>query len=101
MAFEISILADAVEDIDNAFIWYEQQLIGLGNDFFNCIDDSINYISINPYSNAVVKKNIRRHLINKFPYGIYYKINLKLSLVQIIAVIHFKRSKNVLKKRII
>ena len=99
MRYNIVILSEAEADIDNAYIWYELRQINLGNKFFKKVEESIKFISNNPYGYKEIYKGIRRYVINKFPYGIYYKLNIEHKEIQIIGVIHFKRSKRVISKR--
>jgi len=98
--YNILILAEAEIDIENAFVWYELNQIGLGKKFFESVNKSIHFIAGRPFICSEIFKNIRRFVIKKFPYGIYYRVNSESKEVQIIAIIHFKRSIRVLKKRI-
>ncbi len=100
MNYKVSILSEAEADIDNAYIWYESKQINLGNKFFKIIADSVKYISQNPIGNEEIYKGTRRFVIKKFPYGIYYNVNIEVKEIQIIGVIHFKRSTRVIKRRI-
>lgn len=100
MNYRVVILSEAELDIDEAFIWYELAQIGLGKRFFESVDKSIQFIPKRPISCALVHKGLRRFVIGKFPYGIYYRINLENKEVQIVAIIHFKRSPRNLRRRI-
>jgi toxin ParE1/3/4 len=100
MNYTVSILSEAELDIDNAFIWYEIAQIGLGNDFFETVNKSVLFISNNPFSCTEIYNDIRRFVIKKFPYGIYYKVKSEEKEIQIIGVIHFKRSKRIMRTRI-
>jgi len=100
MRFNVSILSEAELDIDNAYIWYELRQIDLGMKFYKSVDESIQFISDNPYSCEEIYKGIRRFVIKRFPYGIYYKIIFDAKEIQIVGVIHFKRSSKSIKKRI-
>lgn len=100
MKYNVSILSEAEVDIDNAYIWYELRQINLGNKFYKKVEESVQFISNNPYSCSDIYKGIRRYIIKKFPYGIYYKANFESKEIQIIGVIHFKRSSHIIKKRL-
>jgi hypothetical protein len=100
MRFDVSILLEAELDIDNAYIWYELRQIDLGMKFYKSVDESIQFISNNPYCCEEIYKGIRRFVIKRFPYGIYYKILIDAKEIQIVGVIHFKRSSKSIKKRI-
>ena len=100
MNYHVLILAEAELDIDNAFIWYELNQIGLGKKFYESLDKSVYFIQNRPLGCAEMYKGVRRFVIKKFPYGIYYKVNVEHQKIQIIAVIHFSRSLKIIRKRI-
>jgi toxin ParE1/3/4 len=100
MKYSVLILSEAEVDIDNAYIWYESKQINLGNKFFNALNESVIYISNNPYCCEEIYKGTRRFVIKKFPYGIYYKVNFESKEIHILGVIHFKRNTRLIKKRI-
>ena len=100
MSYIVQILSEAEHDIDEAFIWYELNQIGLGNKFFETVDKSVHLIAERPFICAEIYKGLRRFIIKKFPYGIYYKVTLENNVIQIVGVIHFRRGPKVLGKRI-
>jgi plasmid stabilization system protein ParE len=87
---KLIIRPEAESDISEAYSWYNDRLLGLGSEFINCIDDAINSIMTNPESYTTVYKNIRRSLIRRFPYAIYYIY--EESNIVVLAVFHFKRN---------
>jgi len=99
MKYEISFLEDADLDIEETYIWYETLSLGLGKRFFDNIQNTIEYIITNPYMFQVVYKRIRRALVNKFPYGIYYIVENEK--VIIIGILHFHRHSSSWEKRIL
>ena len=100
MKYMVSILSEAELDIDNAYIWYELRQIDLGSKFYKKVEESVQFISNNPYYCEEIYKGIRRFIIKKFPYGIYYKVNFEYKEIQIIGVIHFKRTSRIIKNRL-
>ena len=100
MKYHVSILSEAETDIDDAYIWYELKQMNLGNKFFKKVEESIQFISNNPFCCEDIYKGIKRFIIKKFPYGIYYKVNIENKEIRIIAVIHFKRSPRIIRKRV-
>ena len=100
MNYKVLILSEAELDIDEAFVWYELNQIGLSKRFFESVDKSVHFISERPLSCAEIYKGLRRFVIKKFPYGIYYKVNLENREIQIVGIIHFRRSSKILRKRI-
>ena len=89
MSYRIYLRPDAETDIEEAAQWYEKQREGLGDEFLDEVLSVFKIISNNPYMYAVVQRHIRRAVIHRFPFGIYYLIE-EDSLV-VVAVMHGSR----------
>lgn len=81
---------EALLDIEQIAIWYEEQREGLSYDFELCLEDSISQIYRNPELFQVRYKNVKVRFIKRFPYGIHYLKNLDKIIV--IGVFHTSRS---------
>src|SRR5947209_5937342 len=79
----------AKEDLQEAFDWYERQRPGLGHEFMRQIASALNRADVNPKAFAILRGNIRRILVDRFPYGVYFFVD-QHSLT-VIAVMHAKR----------
>ncbi len=99
MSYKIEIVEEAELEIKNAKDWYEEQSVGLGEGFSKAIKEHINSLTNPKVEHKTVYKNLRRILVHRFPYAIYYKRDEKNSLLKIMAVLHNKQSRKVLKKR--
>ncbi len=55
----------AAADIDDAFLWYEQQRPGLGAEFLQTVDSALSAIRSNPQLHAVIHRNTRRALLTE------------------------------------
>jgi toxin ParE1/3/4 len=88
--FGISIRAEAESDISEAYTWYERQWKGLGSDFILCVEEGLAKIQRDPQIYPAVHRNVRRMLIHRFPYGIFYI--LEVDVILILAVYHAKRN---------
>ena len=97
--FSIKISEDAESDLDNAYIWYEIQKQKLGIDFIKRVDEGIRKIRTSPQRYHFIYKNIRRYLIKRFPFSIYYYIDEPVNEIKIIAVFHNSRNPQIWKKR--
>lgn len=97
MIFSISQTPAAENDILDALRWYALQRPGLDDDFLLSLEAEISLVKRNPFIYAVLHKQIRRALIARFPYAIYYLI--KENHIVIIAVVHQKRRPAIWKKR--
>ncbi|MBD2605409.1 type II toxin-antitoxin system RelE/ParE family toxin [Scytonema hofmannii FACHB-248] len=77
------------DELDEAYNWYESQQSGLGDDFLDCVDDKLNQICLLPEAYAVVHRDVRRSLVRRFPYAVYYFF--VSSRVIVIAIFHAQR----------
>jgi toxin ParE1/3/4 len=71
-AIEIIVRKEAEEDIREAYQYYNECSEGLGSDFLLSIDAILSLIQRNPEIFQKVYKQIRRGLIERFPYGVFY-----------------------------
>lgn len=79
----------AAADIDDAFLWYEQQRPDLGAEFLRIVDSALAAIQSNPQLYAVIHRNTRRVLLRRFPYGTYDRIHP--DSIVIVACMHGRR----------
>lgn len=100
MEYKILYLEEAETDIDESYIWYETQRIGLGNEFIQHLEIAFDFIKKYPEASENKKKNIFRFIMNKFPFGIYYKVEKEQNQIQVIAILHFKRKSNIWRRRL-
>lgn len=97
MISNIIIRPDAEYELIEAYDWYETQKKGLGDKFISAIDNCIDSIIDNPEAYPIVHKKIRRALIGKFPFGIFYLFEQEKIII--LAVFHLNRNPRVWKKR--
>ena len=69
MAAKLIVAPEALEDIDEAYGWYERQRSGLGEAFLKEVDASIRAIRKTPRMHALIYENYRRRLLRRFPYA--------------------------------
>ena len=97
MKFKLIVRPEAETELEEAFVWYEQQVIGLGSQFFLAVDATLNSIQRDPLQYPVVYKDVRRALTRRFPYQVFFVINDKT--IVIIAVFHGMRNPTIWKSR--
>lgn len=68
MEYALLLLEEAENELDESFIWYEIQRIGLGDEFINYINAAFKFIKNHPEASEKKNKYIYRHVISKFPY---------------------------------
>ena len=79
----------ATSDVDAAYEWYENQRKGLGSAFRMAIDAAVELIAAKPSAFPVVRRDIRRVLLTRFPYAMFYRVVGVEVVVE--ACIHAKR----------
>jgi plasmid stabilization system protein ParE len=82
-------LALAEEEMREAAEYYERQTRGLGHEFLADVQRTVDRIVENPQLGQIVRPNIRRRLMPRFPFGILYRIDPQE--IVIIAVMHLRR----------
>ena len=97
MIDRILIRPDAELDIEEAYVWYEKQREGLGVDFLLCVEEGLSKIEHNTEMYPVMHKNVRRLLIRRFPYGIFYFT--ESNKIVVLAVFHAHRDPKQWKRR--
>jgi plasmid stabilization system protein ParE len=77
------------DELNETYSWYEIQQQDLGDEFLDCIDETLNQICLIPESYPVVYRDIRRSVVKRFPYAVYYRI--VSSRVIVTAIFHGRR----------
>ena len=86
---KIRFLTIAQREIDDAVIWYEQQVEGLSRDFLDELDRVVRLVKIYPLMAMQIEPDIRRFLFTRFPYSLIYGIDG--DTIVVIAVAHQHR----------
>lgn len=74
MSYEIHARRAAELDIAEAQVWYESQQNGLGGEFRAEISSVIDRLSETPFIYQRVHRDVRRAIVRRFPYLIWYRI---------------------------
>lgn len=90
MTLEIRLRDEAIEDLTVAASWYERQLPGLGYEFLDTTLAFLESIPENPHQYPIIHKEVRRALLPRFPFGIYYTVKKRFILVY--GVMHGSRN---------
>jgi plasmid stabilization system protein ParE len=87
----------AENDIQAAFEWYESQRAGLGDQFLAAVRERLEAIRNFPDANPVVYRAIRRAVVSRFPYLIFYVV--RPERIAVLAVLHHARNPAVWPRR--
>lgn len=98
---KLRILREAEEEAHASAVWYDEQMVGLGDDFLDELVSALQQIEDDPdrFPKLEIAKSeqIRRCRLNRFPYMIIFEI-LEAEIV-VLAVAHAKRRPNYWRKR--
>ena len=94
----VSFLPDAEEEMIESARYYESNCERLGSDFLSEVDRAIKSIQAHPTAAPVIGSNIRRRLLDRFPFGLLYTI--ENNDVLILAVMHLRRRPGYWKERL-
>ncbi len=93
MAYKIILENRAIQEIDDAYNWYESQKRGLGMDFMVELYDYFGIISQSPKIFPIDFKHYRRAVLKRFSkYMIIYSIENKE--VYVLSVFNIKQNPN-------
>ncbi|WP_157939485.1 type II toxin-antitoxin system RelE/ParE family toxin [Gracilimonas amylolytica] len=89
----------AEKDFDDAHDWYETQDPGLGKEFARCVDVKITSVLRTPHQHQVIYKNVvRRAVVNRFPFSIYFVE--QQDAISVFAILHQHRNPESWKSRL-
>lgn len=90
MTLDVVLRRKAEDDIGLAFQWYEMQQPGLGEDFLVRLRQTLERVGRLPESFPLIYRNVRRALVTKYPYVVFYVA--KTTRVVVLAVLHTSRN---------
>ena len=90
MAYRLKFSGRAVQEVGQAFEWYETQSTGLGSEFEVAFELQLRRLEQVPLLYPEVIPGVRRTLLPRFPYGVFYVV--RDDLVHVLAVIHNVRN---------
>jgi len=79
---------EALEEFIAAGRYYNQQVPGLGDEFVDEVEDGILAITANPRTWRPIEADVRRYLVRRFPYGIYYTIERESVVIWAVKHLH-------------
>ena len=77
------------EDLAGGFGYYEGQSEGLGENFLAAVDSAFDAIGRYPEMFSRVRGEVRRALVSKFPYAVFFRVEPKR--VVVLTVLHTAR----------
>ena len=90
---KIAIRAACVADVRGAFLWYEQQRPGLGNEFLQSFVRTLEVVREHPLRFRIRGASLRHALTRRFPYRVIYRV--MADEVVVLACFHAQRDPSV------
>jgi toxin ParE1/3/4 len=94
---EVIVRPEAQADIRDAALWYDARRAGLGSEFTLQFDVLVERIAQNPLQFPEIGSGVRRALLQRFPYAIYFAV---AAFPVVIAVLHQRRHPAMWKQRL-
>ncbi len=89
MSYEIIVRPEAALEVQEAFDWYQEKTEGLGLEFLRAADACLAGVQRNPLASPMMYQEIRRALLRKFPYILFYIV--KEEQIIVLACFHARR----------
>jgi toxin ParE1/3/4 len=89
---------EAREEFQAAMDWYEESAPGLGWEFLRAIDSAVAAVERNPEIGSPARGSIRRQLVRRFPYWVYYAV--RRDELHVLACFHTARDPEQLSSRV-
>jgi toxin ParE1/3/4 len=89
MNLPLIITPEAEEDLVEAKAWYERKRAGLGEEFVLCVEAALDQIRRAPAGATEVAPWVRRVVVRRFPYGVFYRVDP--DQIAVLAVYHSRR----------
>lgn len=92
MKYKLVVRDRAVEEMQVAYNWYENEVAGIGDKFISVVNDYKNFILNNPLQFKRTYQNFREVYIQKYPFVIVYFIDKPKRTIVIFSVFHTSRN---------
>ena len=98
MSHRLLLRAGAEADIAEAAEWYELRKVGLSLQFRGALDKTFAGIQERPSLYPIVYRDLRRALVRRFPFGVFYVVQSESVIV--VAVLHTARNPRIWRARL-
>lgn len=98
MSHRLIVRPPAEQDLFDAQRWYEAQREGLGREFRLTVDELFARLRENPYMYPTVYRGLRRAVLRRFPYLVYFAADSEI--VSVVACLHGKRRPGLIESRL-
>ena len=96
--YKIELSDEAEQDFDNSYEFYANKSENVANSFYQDVNNSLEKITESPNTFPKALKDIRKFVMKKFPFIIYYQV--KRFTIRVLAIFHASRNPESWQKRI-
>jgi toxin ParE1/3/4 len=89
MSGQLRVRPEAEQDVREACAWYDEHQPGLAERFLMSLEAAFAAVQRNPASNRTVLRDVRRVLLRRFPFCVFYRETP--GEVTVVAVLHAAR----------
>lgn len=86
----VRLTEEAEEQILQAFIWYADRSTTVANRFIEDLDACFDHISNFPLAHAIKYRDLRRALLPKYPFKVFYRVDDDTAYI--FAILHHNQS---------
>lgn len=97
MTVAVEFTPEAEADVGEVHIWYSGRGLGLGQEFIRSLDACLEGVAHLPESFPIVHRRVRRALLRRFPYCVFYLVEPTRAVV--IGVFHARRDPQAWQRR--
>lgn len=91
MSWQVRFTPLADSDVVDTYAWYESAQPQLGEDFLRDVARAIALVVAHPEGCPDVHRGLRRALLHRFPYSLYYRLSDADRIIEIRACLHQSR----------
>lgn len=88
--WQLVVIPRAEAEAGEAARWYEGERAGLGKSFLDRIELALGGITENPLRFPVIHRDLRRAMVQRFPYGLFFRIRPP-AIIRVVAILHLTR----------
>jgi toxin ParE1/3/4 len=89
MSLPVVLRAEAEAEFDESFDFYDARQVGLGAEFAAEVQKVFDRVAANPLLHQQVFADIRKGVVNRFPFCVYYRPHP--DRIEVVAVLHASR----------
>lgn len=94
------LVPEAKADVSDAYLWYEEQSLGLGLEFLRCVEIALLAIQRTPLIFPVIHATYRRALVHRFPFAIFFELDAAINTCVVYSVFHCSQDPDKWRKRL-